>query len=168
MTRYPTLPEKLKDQLDRIAPSDACGVTYYPCAVTLDDGSELEGVYIVEYEPYFLLWGITPEKDPGKQSIPIDRVVAIRESSDRLPPKLAEKLYKTGESGMGYYVFTVRFSGGSRQAYVMGNAVDFITPPKGLTAAAARKVYPHVGRDASPQEGPDYYWCLYQDTDKAI
>jgi hypothetical protein len=88
--------------------------------------------------------------------------------SYRLPPELATKLYAAGESGMGYCVFTVKFSDGSRRAYVTGNTVDFITPPSGLTAGAARKVYAHRGRDQSPQPGPDYYWCLFQGAEAAI
>jgi hypothetical protein len=167
MTRYPEIPKKLKDQLESIAPSWDRDIVYYPCAVTLDDGCELERVYIVEYEPYIRMWGITPEQDPGKQSVSIERVVAIRESPFRLPTKLAAKLYAAGESGMGYCVFTVKFSGGSSRAYVTGNAVDFITPPEGLTASAAKKVFPHKGREDSPLKGPDYYWCIYQESKDA-
>lgn len=40
--------------------------------------------------------------------------------------------------------------------------MDFITPPPGLTARDARRVYPHKGREASPQRGPEYFWCLYE------
>ena len=167
MTQYPAIPDELKAQLNRITPSHDRGITYFPCAVTLDDGRELERVYVVEHEPYIRIWGVTPEQDSGKKSISIERVVAIRESAFRLPPKLATTLYAAGESGMGYCIFTVKFSDGSRQAYVTGNAVDFITPPSGLTASAAKKVYPHKGREASLQQGPDYYLCLYQGADDA-
>lgn len=62
---------------------------------------------------------------------------------------------------MGYCIFTVEFSGGSQQAYVTGNAVDFITPPPGLTAREAKRVYPHEGKVVSPQHAPSCLWCLY-------
>jgi hypothetical protein len=162
MPRYAAIPRHLKNELDRIPPSRDRGLEYFPCAVTLDDGRELERVYVAEYEPYIRLWGVTPEQDPAKSSVAIERVASIRESPYRLPPGLATELYAAGESGMGYSIFTVEFADGSREAYVTGNAVDFITAPEGLRASDARKVFPHKGRDASPRRGADYSWCLYQ------
>lgn len=168
MPGYPSIPRHLRDQLGRITPSRDRDLEYFPCAVTLDDGRELERVYVVEYEPYIRVWCVTPEQDPGKRSVAIDRVASIRESPYRLPPKLATRLYTAGESGMGYSIFTVQFADGSRQAYVTGNAVDFITPPNGIQCSAARKVFPHRGRDDSPRRGPDYFWCLYQGVHDAV
>lgn len=166
MHRYEAIPRRLKEQLDRVAPShDTLSDTlYYPCAVTLDDGRELARVYVMEYGPYIRSWGIAPEDDPGKSCVSIERVVAIRESPFRLPPRLATAVYDAGESGMGHCIFTVEFADGTRQAYGTGNAVDFILPPPGLTAADARKVFPHEGRDAFPDWDADYVWCLYQGT----
>jgi hypothetical protein len=165
MSPYPAIPGRLKDQLDRVTPSRDRDIEYHPCAVTLEDGTELERVYVVEAEPYLRVWGIRPEEDPGKQSVSIESVSAIRESPYRLPAKLADKVYAAGESGMGYCVFTVKFSGGRSQAYVTGNAIDFIDPPDGLAASAAKKIHPHRGKKGSPQPGPDYVWCLYQGVD---
>jgi len=162
MPQYPAIPRHLKDQLHLITPSRDRDLEYFPCAVTLDDGRELERVYVMEYEPYIRVWGVAPEQDSGKSSVAIERIACIRESPHRLPPNLATELYAAGESGMGYCIFTVEFADGSRQAYVTGNAVDFITPPSDLQCAAARKVFPHKGRDAGPRHGPDYFWCLYQ------
>ena len=60
-----------------------------------------------------------------------NRGEALAESPRRLPAQFANKLYKSGESGMGYTIFTVIFADGSRQAYGTGNAVDFISYPEG-------------------------------------
>jgi hypothetical protein len=62
---------------------------------------------------------------------------------------------------MGYCIFTVLFSNGQTQAYLTGDAVDFITYPEGLGKTDAIDVMPHVGRDRPYLEGPDYFWCLF-------
>jgi len=110
MPRYSAIPRRLLKELEAVPPSLDRDVKYHPCAVTLDDGRELGRVYVMKYEPYIRLWGVTPEQDPAKRSISIERVVSIRESPFRLPPHLATSLYSAGESGMGYCIFTVEFS----------------------------------------------------------
>src|SRR5262245_28753582 len=129
MTRYPALPRDLVEDLRGVPSSRDREIEYKPCAVTLTDGTELPCVYVVDREPYFRHWGIYPECDPGKRSISITRVRRIRDSPYRIPAGLADSLYRAGESGMGYMVFTVEFKDGTRQAYLTGNAVDFIGPP---------------------------------------
>jgi hypothetical protein len=158
---YPVLPAHLVGPLGRVPPSRDGDLEYRPCAVTVDDGSEIECVYVVEYETYLRHWGVRAEEDPGKQWVPVARVRSLRESSYRLPAVLADELYHAGESGMGYAMFTVEFSDGTRQAYVGGNAIDFIDPPAGLNAADARRVFPHEGRHERPRRVRPYHWCLY-------
>jgi len=96
-----------------------------------------------------------------KSHISIADVDALAESPRRLPAKFANELYKSGESGMGYTIFTVVFADGSRQAYLTGNAVDFIRYPEGKTSGDIVDVLPHEGRSAEPISGPQYYWCLF-------
>ena len=158
---YPVLPAHLVGQLARVPPSRDGDLEYRPCAATVEDGSEIECVYVVESEMYLQRWGVRPEEDPGKQWIPLARVRSLRESPYRLPAALADELYRAGESGMGYAAFTVEFSDGRRQAYVGGNAVDFIDPPAGLSAADARRVFPHEGRHEGQRRVRPYHWCLY-------
>jgi hypothetical protein len=79
--------------------------------------------------------GIYPESDPGKRSVSIAQARQIPRQPNRLPAVLANCLYREGESGMGYAVFTVEYKEGTRQTYVTGNAVDFIVPPAGLCAS---------------------------------
>jgi hypothetical protein len=64
---------------------------------------------------------------------------------------------------MGYQIFTVVFSDGTEQAYVAGNAVDFIEYPVGRGPRDVVGVLPNVGRDQNPLQAPKYYWCLYSD-----
>ena len=63
---------------------------------------------------------------------------------------------------MGYMVFTVVFSDGSRQAYLTGGLVDFIDYPPLRGPKDVIDVLPHVGRDANPLHGPKCYWCIYE------
>jgi hypothetical protein len=65
---------------------------------------------------------------------------------------------------MGYTIFTIVFSDGSRQACVTGNAVDFIRYPPDLGPEDVIAVLPHEGsRDDSLIRSPEWYWCLYSE-----
>jgi hypothetical protein len=136
---------------------------YYPCAVRLTNGETLACVYVVHDEPYLRMWGVYPENDRGKSWVCVQDVLEIVDSPYRLPARFATELYRHGESGMGYTIFTVVFSDGSRQAYGTGNAVDFVRYPEGKKAKDVVVVLPHEGRNAESARGPGYYWCLYSD-----
>jgi hypothetical protein len=167
MSHYPALPRELAEELRRVPSSRHLEMEYKPCAVTLADSTELPCVYVVDREPYIRYWGIYPESDPGKRAVSITQVRQIRDSPNRLPVALADCLYRAGESGMGYMVFTVEFRDGTRHAYLTGSAVDFIDPPAGLCASDAVRVYPHEGREAKKQPSVEYYWCLYDGLEAA-
>ena len=159
--KFPPLPDKLRQDLNAISPSVDRDITYWPCAARVKDGTVLTCVYIVEEAPYLRHWGIYPEQDRAKSYILVQDVDALAESPRRLPSRFANELYKAGESGMGYTIFTVRFANGYRQAYVTGNAVDFIRYPEGMTQSDVVAVLPHEGRNAEPISCPEYYWCLF-------
>ncbi len=131
----PKFPDKLRDDLSAITPSRDGDLTYWPCSARMKDGTVLVCVYVVPEGPYIRHWGLYPQQDRGKSHISIVDVEALAESPRRLPAQFANKLYKSGESGMGYTIFTVVFADGSRQAYSTGNAVDFIFYPRGRTRA---------------------------------
>lgn len=157
--RYPPLSAALRAQLEVITPSDGL---YYPCVASLNDGTQIDRVYLAQAERWFLTWGVWPDQDRGKRAIDIRDVGAVRESPSRLPAAFADQLYRAGESGMGYTIFTVRFSDGSSTAIVTGNAVDFIDYPPGQSLATVVEIVPHLGRDdPGLSEGPGYHWCLY-------
>jgi hypothetical protein len=163
MLRYGRLSDSLKRQLDEVVPSK-CGILeYFPCRVALRDGGVLDRVYVVSEAPYIAQWGVYPEQDRGKSSVRIEEVVFIEESPFRLPAEFAEQIYESGESGMGYQIFTVAFGDGTEQAYLTGNAVDFIEYPAGKGPADVVSVAPHAGRNSQSRRGPGYYWCLHSE-----
>lgn len=157
------LPAKLREDLNAITPSIDGDLTYWPCAARMKDGTVLTCVYVVPEGPYIRHWGVYPQQDGGKNYISVEDVDALAESPRRLPAQFANKLYKSGESGMGYTIFTVLFADESRQAYGCGNAVDFIRYPAGQGPDDVVDVLPHEGRNASPISCPAYYWCLFSE-----
>jgi hypothetical protein len=159
-SRYPPLSPDLARQLSAVPVS---GGIYYPCSVVLNDGTVKDRVYVVEAGPWFRDWGVWPEDDRGKRSVDIRTVTSINDSLSRLPARFADELYRAGESGMGYTIFTVRFRDGSSIVVATGNAVDFIDYPEGQSPETVVGVLPHVGRnDPHLRSGPEYWWCLYE------
>jgi len=156
----PKLTPNIASQLADIEPSIHHGVKYYPCSATLKDGTRLDCVYLVAQYDYLKLWGLYPHRETA-----LENIVSVESSSFRLPWKAANKLYDAGESGMGYMIFTVKFSDGSTHAYQSGNAVDFIFYPAGKSVADVAEVEPHVGRDDNPLRNPAFSVCLYCDAD---
>ncbi len=162
------IPESLYKQLSRVAPSRNWAMEYRPCLVTLKDRRKIDCVYVVPEQLYVQHWGAFPEDDSGKQSLQIEDVSEIEESSSRLPAKIANEIYEAGESGMGYCIFTLVFKDGTSQAYFTGNAVDFVPFPTDKVAEDIEKVLPHEGRQAENwMDGLRYYWCIYSDVEKS-
>jgi hypothetical protein len=159
----PRLTPEIAAQLVAIEPSISDQMKYFPCSVVLKNGQKIDHVYLISQAPYIRYWGIYPEDDPGNRKVPIEDIETVTECPDRLPAKFANQIYKRGESGMGYTIFTVVFADGLREPYLTGNAVDFIEYPFGKTAKDIVKVLPHTGRDKNPRHGPNYYWCLFSD-----
>jgi hypothetical protein len=160
---FATLPDKLREDLRTITPSLDGDLTYWPCAARMKDGTVLACVYVVPEGPYIKHWGVYPQQDRGKSYILLSDVDALAESPRRLPAQFANKLHKNGESGMGYTIFTVIFTDGSRQAYSTGNAVDFIRYPEEKGQGDVIDVVPHEGRRAELVGSPEYYWCLFSE-----
>lgn len=163
MARYPLLPSHIREALKNIIPSEDGSFAYYPCQVTLKGGVRLDTVYIEPEQPYMRVWGVYPEDDRSKQTVSINDVVAVEESPVRLPARFASEIYRAGESGMGYTLFTVVFSDGERQVYMSGNAVDFIQYPETKGPEDVIQVLTHQGREACPRQAPEHYWCLYSE-----
>jgi hypothetical protein len=161
--RYPRISPELAAQLEPVVPTTDGLMTYRPCKVTLDNGSDQDFVYVVNAASYIKAWGIWPDQDLGKREIRIEHVRNISESPSRLPPHLSQKLYDAGESGMGYVVFELSFIDGSRSCHLSGNATDFVVLPKSKSMQDIIAVHPHEGRGRSDHlHAPDYWWCLYE------
>jgi hypothetical protein len=153
-------------QLSKIKPTHDWGNKYYPSEVTLIDGTVIDRVYVAPTGT----WGLQHiEQDP--QYVPIAQVSSIRESPNRLALKLANKLYKSGETGMGYLLFGIRTRLGSVIPCATGDSVDFIKLPGQVQLADIVDVIPHWGKDISGKsiwqtsdfraEQADFKWCLY-------
>ena len=161
ITYSPLLPH-VREALKGIEPSQDGELVYYPCRAVLKSGEACDTVYIITEETYIKYWGVYPENDHGKRWIRMEDIAQVEESPIRLPAQYANELYKDGESGMGYTIFTIAFADGTRQACVSGNAVDFIRYPVGKGPKDVVGVVTHEGRrDNSLVKSPEWYWCLY-------
>ena len=161
---YSPLLAHVRETLNGIEPSRDGELVYYPCRAVLRSGEACDAVYIVPEDPYIKNWGVYPENDSGKRWIRMEDIAKIEESSIRLPAQYANEIYRNGESGMGYTIFTVVFADGTRQACVSGNAVDFIRYPIDKYPKDVVAVIPHEGRrDDSLVKSPEWYWCLYSE-----
>jgi hypothetical protein len=159
---YSPLLAHIRDALKSIEPSRDGELVYYPCSVILNSGEACDTVYIVPEKPYIEHWGVYPENDSGKRWVRMEDIAEVKESPIRLPAQFANEIYRMGESGMGYTIFTVVFADGVRQACASGNAVDFIRYPTGKGPKDVVAVIPHEGRrDTSIVKSPEWYWCLY-------
>jgi hypothetical protein len=165
----PEIPRHLLEELLRVQPSKDRGLEYRPCRARLRSGEVYDRVYVVEAGAYIRYWGVWPWEDRGKRALSITEVAHIEESPVRLPARLANTLYKAGESGMGYCLFTIVLRDGRRLPYATGNAVDFLDLPPDVRPEMVTRVLPHVGREhfqgrtpAPHTTGAPYYWCLYR------
>jgi hypothetical protein len=163
LINYPVLPTHLRHQLELITPSVDGELRYFPCLVTLRDGSTLDWVYLTAGAPHSKQWGTPTEEGRKIFWLSVDEIVDLADSPSRLPAEFANQVYRHGESGMGYTIFTVVFADQSRKSYVSGNAVDFISFPPGKTQRDVVGVLPGAGRDQNPQRTPPYKWCLFSD-----
>lgn len=162
------IPAALFQKLNRITPSRDRDMQYYPCRVTVRDGRVFDRVYVQPLEPYLGRWGILPFDDHHKGWISISEIVDLEESPLRLPPHLAEKVYKRGETGMGYSMFRLDFRRGKSRAVVTGNAVDFVPLPAGLMGADVVRVQTEIDRNSETDLAPQYYWSIYDGVDSAV
>ncbi len=161
---YSPLVPHVREALKSIEPSRDGELIYYPCRAVLKSGESCDSVYIVSEKPYVKYWGVYPENDPGKRWIRMEDIAEVQESPIRLPAQFANEIYRNGESGMGYTIFTVVFADGARQACLTGGAVDFIQYPTGQGPKDVVRVITHkCRRDDSLVKSPQWYWCLYSE-----
>ena len=159
---YPVITPTLKQQLGEIGASSDGMMKYWPACATLRDGSNCDRIFFAEASEYIKIWGVWPGDDPGKSEILIGDVISISQSPSRLPKQLADKLYRAGESGMGYVAFEIIYSDGSKSAHISGNALDFVELPNGKAMSDVSDVIPHAGRTSQSHiHSPKYQWCLF-------
>jgi hypothetical protein len=158
---YPQLSASLKAQLQAIEPTHDRIMEYFPCAVLLAGGEQHDCVYLAEARSYIRVWGVWPDDDPGKRAIRIEDVAQIQPSPSRLAPRFAREMYAVGESGMGYCIFTLYFSDGTRQPYTTGNLIDFPQLPQGKSIQDVVALRPNEGRGHKTLAAKPYHWCLF-------
>jgi hypothetical protein len=157
----------VQQQLDRIEPSmHAPEALLYPCSARLKDGTVISCVYFVEPAIFRRLFlHDRPEDMPDMHWFYADQVASIEESPARLPAPFASEIYRAGQSGMGYFVFTVVFSRWSNREYVTG-LPDFIDYPRGKGPLSVKSVLPHVGRRISKLVlHLPIHWCIFSRED---
>eukprot|EP01041_Mallomonas_annulata_P023666 gene23666-44234_t len=130
---------------------------YKPCRVTLKSGEVYDNVYVSEITVYLKVWGVLPGSKTAKKSILVNDILKIEDSPNRLPPNFATKIYRAGESGMGYTIFTLQMKDGNKISYMSGNAVDFIILSDNYRINDIVDVLPHEGSKKNPKSGAEYY-----------
>ena len=162
MSRYSLLPTRIQEVLQGIEPTQDGELTYFPCSTTLTTGDVLDTVYFMPERPVMKMWEAYLQTDGVKRLVPMENVAEVKDSPTRLPARFANELYRQGESGMGYTIFTVVFSDGTRQACVTGSGVDFIQYPPGKGPRDVTAVIPNEGRNSeSLVKAPASHWCIY-------
>lgn len=154
----PCLEPQLQDVLQNIEPSIDGQLKYFPCSVELKSRKVLNHVCFVEAGLFGDWWG-----EQGRQVLNANEILNLQECPDRLPPKLASKLYQAGESGMGYTLFQIEYEDGSVSSHSAGNLIDFVRLPAGTSRTEIADVIPHCGRNSlSRLSAPDHVWCLFK------
>ncbi len=156
-------------QLKAVEPSfdKWTSMKYRPCRITTTDGRIFDRVYVQELSDLEKGWGI-PEVTLRQAPLRIEHIKQIESSPLRLPARLANRLYDAGESGMGYFVFTIQLKDGRRLPYVTGNAVDFPNWPPGVIPEMIddfAKGYEEKFRHRHPtkfEQSADIIWCAYR------
>lgn len=172
----PEVVKSLRDDVDRmlraVEPSVDGELRYYPCEVETEDGVIHPRVHVVEAGSYFRLWGVWPWEDRGKSWLPVEQIRSLRSCPERLPADFANILYKAGESGMGYFRFSVELRDRRRLFFVTGNVVDFLSWPEGVGPDDVISVKPHDRfsghRDRAPypyESGADFSWSPFRTVD---
>jgi hypothetical protein len=107
ISRYSLLPRHIQEGLQAIEPTHDGDLTYFPCSATLTSGDVLDTVYFMPERPVMKLWEGYLQSDGAKLLVRVENVAEVRDSPTRIPARFANELYKQGESGMGYTIFTV-------------------------------------------------------------
>ena len=165
----PSISRSLWRRLRRVRPSHDGSLELRPCRALLKEGRWVDRVYLVEEAAYLRHWQIPPEEDASRRALALEAIEDVAESPTRLPVRVADRLYRAGESGKGYAVFTLLLSNGRRLPYHTGHAVDFPQWPDDVTPDLVEDALPHEAseefrrRTPGPQEGSaPHLWCLYR------
>jgi hypothetical protein len=115
---------------------------FWPCSLLLSDGRTVPRALCRENPRW---------SDKGKWINP-QAVRSVSASPFRLPSQLADKLYRAGESGMGYVIYVLALRSGETIVCASGGIVDFPELPGGVSTDDIADVFPHQGRECTASE----------------
>jgi hypothetical protein len=162
--RVSTISPELLRAVQKVQPSSDGCQPYRPCSVALRDGSVIDRAYVAEAEDYIGNWGV-PHEDERSSLVDIAEVLTVQESPFRLPPEIADRIYRSGESGMGYTIFQLILRDGRLLDCFTGNAVDFVDLPDDVEVQdiVDVRLQAGAGRTSPQARGSEYTWVLYRD-----
>ncbi|TNE60883.1 MAG: hypothetical protein EP335_17755 [Alphaproteobacteria bacterium] len=154
--------------LELIQPSSDGVTRIYPCDIVLKDGSTRARVAILVGGFGASGWAVGADRE-----IVWNDVQYVHESPERLPARIANKLYEVGEAGMGYLLFWLEDASGRTARCYSGNVVDFgyvadaandfdRTSIRRAEAVTNREQMDRFGTKSPPIGAPDYYIFLRQ------
>ena len=126
-------PLELLRKIETVERSVDRKMKYRPCLVTLRNCRTVDLVYVQEVGDYSMLLGRVANGRRAQADCRFSRRRGGYRSPSRFPAGIANRIYRAGESGMGYYVFTLVFGDRSEVPCFTGDAVDFVKLPPILT-----------------------------------
>ena len=159
-----TLTEEMRAQLDAIAPSRATGIERRPCTATLNDGTVIERVIVVEVVEAAAAW-MLPASDEGPYGLAIDitNVASLTESDQRLPAELATRIYMGGETAKDQYEFVLVLNNGTEVGCKTAEVIDFPGLPAGVRSDDVADVRVFGRAEYSGDRQPaDFRYCYYR------
>lgn len=158
------IPPVLHEMLIRIPPSKHRDTEFRPAQLRLRDATIVPCAYVMPADHFLARCGTTTD---GPDFIAIDDVEAIEECPYRLPADIATRVHNEGETGMGYCLFTVKYSDGTKTVFnAFSTGLDFVDYPPGKSPADVVDVIPHSGSIADifgrSRSGRNFKWVIFQ------
>lgn len=150
--------------LMRIPPSKHRDAEFRPAQLRLRDATVVRCAYVMTADTFRAHFGTNAD---GPDFIAIDEVEAIKECPHRLPAEFATRIHNEGETGMGYCLFTVKYSDGTKTVFnTSSTGLDFVDYPPGKSPADVVDVIPHSGSIADifgrSRGGLEFKWLIFQ------
>jgi hypothetical protein len=170
---YPRLSNSQKEELSRIRPviehpNSEYSVSYYPCDVILKNGDLKRNVVVVEANEYFKNWQVWPDEDSGKQEVKLIDVASIKESENRLPEFIENKILNFWETGMGRTIFYLVLNDGTKMMVQCGGFKTLLDFNNKFEASDFVDAVPfdRFDRNNNIEIEPDlfgtnFFWCLF-------
>lgn len=158
---FRSLPENLWSSLKAIpAPSYPTKVSpHRPASVVLKSGDRLDAVCFLDEITFFGFWGY----DSSKSFVPVSDIESIAPSPLQMPTKVANKIYKAGETRMGGTDAVLYLKGRRNVRCIFGGVVDFVRLPEPYRASDVKRARVLWSRPSlnNALGGPGFSWCVH-------